>query len=365
MSPASRDPLPLSAAQCAALVRTATRQLAWAQPRVSRAAARWRRRASDIPDAALRRAALTALDTKRGHTDGAALFAALPRARDRTLLDLLVAYEIIWDYLDTVHESAPSERNGRQLHLALVDALDTRRPLSDWYEHHTASDDGGYLHDLVVTCRDGCASLPSFPLVREMLAVEAWRAQVLALNHLVDAEQRDAALRAWAREEFPGEERLAWFELSGAASASLVVHALLAVAADPSARPADALAVRDAYWPWISLTTTMLDSYVDRAEDAATGNHSYVAHYPDERHAVERIETSIVESAARAMRLPNHHRHGVIVAGMIAMYLTKDSVRAHDPNRSTQRLLAAGGTLPRLLQPLLRVWRLRYGQQAA
>lgn len=313
----------------------------------------------------MRSAALTALDTKRGHTDGAALFAALPRARDRTLLELLVAYEIIWDYLDTVHESAPDERNGRQLHLALVDALDPRRPLSEWYEHHTVSDDGGYLRDLVVACRRGCASLPSFSLVREMLAVEAWRAQVLALNHLVDAEQRDAALRAWARAEFPGEKRLAWFELSGAASASLVVHALLAVAADPGARQADARTVRDAYWPWISLATTMLDSYVDRAEDTANGNHSYVAHYQDERRAVERIENSIVESATRAMRLPNRHRHAVILAGMIAMYLSKDSVRAHERNRSAQRLLAAGGTLPRLLHPILRIWRVRYGQQAA
>lgn len=365
MSPDSSDPLPFSVAQCAALLRSATRQLAWAQPRISKEAARWRRQASGIPDAALRRAALTALDTKRGHTDGAALFATLPRARDRTLLDLLVAYEIIWDYLDTVHESAPDERNGRQLHLALVDALDSRRPLSEWYEHHTASDDGGYLRDLVVACRRGCASLPSFPVVREMLATEAWRAQVLALNHLADPEQRDAALRAWAWEEFPGEERLAWFELSGAASASLVVHALLAVAADPDARSADALTVRDAYWPWISLATTMLDSYVDRAEDAANDNHSYVAHYPDERRAVERIETSIVEAAARVMRLPNRHRHAVILAGMIAMYLSKDSVRAHEWNRSAQRLLAAGGTLPRRLHPILRIWRVRYGQQAA
>jgi tetraprenyl-beta-curcumene synthase len=333
--------------------------------RVSRAVAGWRRRASAIPDAALRRAALTALNTKRGHTDGAALFAALPRARDRTLLDLLVAYELIWDYLDTVHEAAPTESNGRRLHLALVDALDPRRPLSDWYEHHTARDDGGYLRDLVEACRRGCTSLPSFSLVQELLATEAWRAQVLALNHLTDLEERDAALRAWAREEFPGEEPLAWFELSGAASASLVVHALLAVAADPAARAADAIEVRDAYWPWISLATTMLDSWVDRTEDDANGDHSYVAHYPDERRALERIEESLVESAARARRLPNGHRHAIVVAGMTAMYLTKDSVRTREPDRTTRRLLAAGGTLPRLLHPILRIWRLRYGQRAA
>ena len=57
-----------------------------------------------IPDAAIRQDALSALDRKRGQTDGAALFSILPRARDASLLRLLVAYQIIWDFLDSVHE---------------------------------------------------------------------------------------------------------------------------------------------------------------------------------------------------------------------------------------------------------------------
>lgn len=365
MSPASAGPLQLSWPQCAVLLRAALRQLVWAQPLVSAQASRWRQRAQAIPDAGLREAALGALDTKRGHTDGAALFAILPRARNRALLDLLVAYEIIWDYLDTVHESAPIERNGRRLHLALVDALDVERPTSDWFEHHPAGDDGGYLRDLVEACRASCARLPSFEVVRGMLAAEAWHAQVLALNHLEEPADRDAALQAWAREQFPDEASLSWFELSGAASASLVVHALLALAADPDASADDAIAVRAAYWPWISLATTMLDSWVDRAEDAASGNHSYVAHYGDERQAVERIALSIGEAATRAILLPNGRRHAVVVACMVAMYLSKDSVRTPEAKIAAMRLRAAGGALPRRLGPILRLWRIRYGQQSA
>ena len=76
--------------------------------------------------------------------------ATLPRARNRRLLRLLVAYQIIWDFLDSVSERGASagQANGRQLHLALIDALDPSRPLSDYYLHNPWREDGGYLNAL-------------------------------------------------------------------------------------------------------------------------------------------------------------------------------------------------------------------------
>jgi tetraprenyl-beta-curcumene synthase len=332
---------------------------------VSREAADWETRALRIPDAPLRDAALTALRTKRGHTDGAALFTILTRRRDDRLLRLLVAFEIIWDYLDSVHEPVPTEANGRQLHLALVDALDPERPTSDWYRHHPFTDDGGYLAALVQTCRDLCLQLPSFDRVRAAVLRETTRAQVLALNHIPDAGERDALLRRWAAAEFPDERELAWFELSGAASASLVVHVLLALAADPGCRDHDVGDVYAAYWPWISLATTMLDSYVDQAEDRANGNHSYVTHYLDDQTAILRIQLCIQRSAAAARELRRGELHAVIVASMVAMYLSKDSARAPELQAATRDLARAGGSLTLLLLPILRLWRIRYRQQSA
>lgn len=361
---ASRNPLPLSARQLAALARAAARQLTWGQPAVAREAARWRRRAEQIPDEPLRRAALGALETKRGHTDGAALFATIPRRRNAALVRALVTVELIWDYLDSVHELAPGEANGRQLHRALADAVDPGREPADWYRHHPCRDDGGYLAALVAAARQACASLPSFALVREPLAREMRRAQVLALNHLTGSGERDRALRAWAAEEFPGERELAWFELSGAASASLVVHALLTAGADPRCTPAEVERTRAAYWPWIALATTMLDSYADRAQDEASGDHSYIAHYPDEAAAVRRLALSIAEAACRALALPQGERHAVVVASMAALYLTKDSVRSARERPATRRLARAGGRLTVALVPVLRLWRLRYRQRA-
>jgi tetraprenyl-beta-curcumene synthase len=334
---------------------------------VSRETHTWQVRARSIPDAAIREDALSSIERKRGHTDGAALFWILPRQRDPNLLRLLVAYEIIWDFLDCVNERGACEGtdNGRQLHLALIEALDPAAPMSDYYRYHPWRDDGGYLRSLVETCRHSCAALPSYGRVRPLVVREARRAQVLALNHSTDPLDRDAALEAWADREFSDEQRMSWFELSGAASASMTVHAFLALAAQPDCTDVDVRRTRAAYFPWLSAATTMLDSYVDQVEDELNGDHRYIAHYSSEALAGERVRELVTRSAREARRLDNGHRHAVIAACMVAMYLSKDSARTPDMRASTASIVEAGGSLTRVLIPILRLWRVAFAQQGA
>jgi tetraprenyl-beta-curcumene synthase len=327
----------------------------------------WRARASAIPDAPLREDALSSIERKRGHADGAALFWILPRHRDLNLLRLLVTYQIIWDFLDSVNEHGASEgtANGRQLHLALVEALDPGAPISDYYSYHPWREDGGYLRQLVEACRRGCAALPSYARVRPLVVREAGRAQVLALNHDTDADCRDAALREWAACECSGERRLAWFELSSAASASMTIHAFLALAAQPACTDIEVQRTCASYFPWISAAATLLDSYVDQAEDERNGDHRYVAHYESKAVAEERMRELVARSTAEARRLENGHRHAVIAACMVAMYLSKDSARTPEMRASTAGIVRAGGSLTRVLLPILRTWRVAFAQQSA
>jgi len=366
MPPAgSVDPTPLTPAQVRALVAGAARELVWGLRAVSRETAAWRAMAEAIRDAPLREDALHSLDHKRGHADGAALFTILPRRRNRELLTLLVAYETLVDFLDNVSERHPTAANGEQLHRALEDALDPDGPLRDYYRHHPWRDDGGYLLALVTACRERCRALPSFEQVREIVGREARRALVLGINHDDDAARRDSALRAWAVREFPGEQELSWFELSGAASATLVVHVLLTLAAEDDLSAADVKAAYAAHWPWIALATTMLDSYVDQADDEASGAHSYLGHYPSREVAIARIHQSIGRALHLARGLRDGHRHVVIVACMIALYLSAASAREPELRATTATLVDAGGSLVRLLLPILRVWRVVYAQRTA
>ena len=201
--------------------------------------------------------------------------------------------------------------------------------------------------------------------IRPLLVREAIRAQVLAINHDLDSALRDTDLRKWAAETFPATSDATWFELTGAASASLTVHALLALGAEPDCGEGHHLAQTcGAYFPWISTATTMLDSYVDQAEDVANGDHSYVSHYPTPQLAAARIRELVERSLIEARALRDGERHVVIVACMVAMYLSKDSAHTEALSETTRSFVCAGGSLTRLLLPILRLWRIANAQQS-
>jgi tetraprenyl-beta-curcumene synthase len=327
---------------------------------------RWRTFAGDIPDDALRHDALAAIEDKRANIDGAALFWTLPRVRSHELLRLLVAYEILADFLDCTSERAAhaGTANGRQLHRALIEALDPDLEVSDYYRYHPWARDGGYVRSLVDTCRQACVRLPSYEAARPLLYRAACLTQVLALNHEPDPSRRDALLRAWADAHCAGDEELAWFESTGGASAWLTILALLALAADPGRDTSEAQDTYAVYLPWVSLAGTMLDSYGDIAEDSANAAHSYIAHYGSTDTAARRIAEIIRRSVEGTASLRDGERHLVLASCMIAMYLSKDSVRSPQTRALTHSLTHAAGPLTRLLLPVLRVWRLIYGQRA-
>lgn len=343
------------------------RELVWGLRAVLHEVQRWRAHAAEIPDATIREDALAALAQKRPNTDGAALFWTVTARRSPKLLRLLVAYEIMADFLDSTVERGAHVgiANGRQLHLALVDAVDVARPVSDYFRHHPWRDDGGYLPRLVGECRYGCMMLPSYWSVRPLLTRAAALAQVQGLNHELDLLLREAILRAWVEEQCGGESEVGWYETAGAASAWLTVLALMAIAAEPAPSPSHVADVYTAYFPWFSLTATLLDSYGDLVEDELNGTNSYIARYGSLEAAVQRIDEVVKRATAEACLLHNGPRHAVILAAMIAMYLSKDSAMTPDMKPTSQRLLRSAGPLAMLLGPVLRTWRVAFSLRAA
>jgi tetraprenyl-beta-curcumene synthase len=321
-----------------------------------------------IPDATLRADALEALDRKRANIEGAALFWVIPHRRNRDLLRLLVAYEVMADYLDGVSERGAhvGPANGVRLHRALVEAIDPRLAVSDHYRLHPWKDDCGYLRELIGACRDFGPRLASYTIARPLILRGAQLAQeVLPLNHEPHPARRDAYLSEWAATQFPECDGLEWFERTGAASAWLTILSLLALAAEPDLEPWRVRETSAAYLPWVCLAGTMLDSYGDMAQDAARDAHNYIAHYPDMSAAAARIAKILARSTTTVRRLPDGRRHAVIVACMAAMYLSKDAARAPQLRAHTRAIACAGGSLTRVLLPVLRLWRLVYRLRSA
>jgi tetraprenyl-beta-curcumene synthase len=352
---------PSTPSQILTLIAVAVRELTWVLPAVNRDVREWHQRATAMPLGPLRSAALTTLASERFNLEGAALFAALPQRRNPDLLRLLVALEVIWDYLDTVSEHPFSDtvRNGLQLHRAIVEAVDPSTPMSDYYRFSPEgwTDDGGYLRSLVETCRALCVRLPSYTRVQPLLSKVAAQAQVGALNHEPHPTVRDVELEVWARREFPEPCEAEWFELTASAASSLTVHALLALAADPTCTQSDVDATYAVYFPWVSLQSTMLDSFADLADDRASGAHSYISHYPDFETAVDRICHVVSRATHLALQLPRGERHVLIPTGMTAMYLSHPNTTTSDMRQPRRQILNASGQTHRVLLLVLNIWR--------
>ena len=337
----------------------AVRELRWVMPTVRVEVARWRRAAAAIPAGRLQADAFENLRSCRLNTEGAALYAILPRVRHPALVRALVAYQIALDYLDTLseHPCEAQRANGLRLHRALVEALDPGGPISDHYRHHPWRDDGGFLRALVDATRSGCLALPAYERVRARALESAERMTIQSLNHDPLPERRDAALQAWAARRFPGRDELTWFEWTAASCSSLSTFALLALAADPRLDEDDVAEAEAVYFPWICAASTLLDAFVDQPADRAEGSHSYVEHYDSPEEMVERLCEITYRSVDGARRLRNGERHALIAAGMVSMYLSKASARSPELRDASARIARAAGSLLRFQLPVMRAMR--------
>jgi tetraprenyl-beta-curcumene synthase len=327
-------------------------------PRVCHELRHRRRRAVEIPDPVLRGLAFAALE-KSGNIEGAAAFAAFaPWRRRRAAIRALVAFQAAYNYIDMLAEQPCSRpiANGRRLHEALLAALDPSTAHLDYYEHHPQHNDGGYLIELLDTCRTAISALPAYASVAEPVRrATAWIVEFQSLSLGRGPGERDALAR-WSREQTPPGTGLEWWETASARGTSLGVHALLAAAADRVVRPQDVSAIADAYFSWAGSLHSLLDSLVDEAEDAASGQFSFIDCYATQEDAAARMGWLAAQAARAVRKLPRGRRHAVILAGMTGSYLSRPeaSTPAAQPvSRSVLR--GIGG----LVGPALLIFRAR------
>lgn len=299
----------------------------------------WRLRAGQIPDPVLRVLALRAL-RKRGNMLGAALFAALaPRSRRTEVVRALVAFQAAYNYLDTLAEQLTSDPvgNGRRLHNALLLALQPEAAQRDYYAGYPRHDDGGLLNAMVEACSGSIRALPSYVLVAD--PVQRAAARIVDFQSLNLGVRQGAVdgLERWARSSTPPESGLRWWETAAAGGSSLVVHALVALAARPGLDPCHVAAVEDAYFPWINALHSLLDSMIDLAEDERDGQRSLIGYYASPQGAAARLRSLATRAAQATETLPGARHHRAILIAMTGHYLS-----APGASLPQARLLAEG-----------------------
>lgn len=327
-------------------------------PAVRAELAGWCRVAEEIPDPVLRQAAATALAAKAANVEATAVLAALAPAESRvTVLRISAALQIAIDYLDVLGEEEVPDplQDGLRLHQALGAALSPGAEPDDWYLHHPRGEDGGYLNRLVASCQQGAHELPSQATILPAARRAAERCGEGQSHTHAAAQGEVGELEAWSSSlGAPGEFR--WWEIAAGACSSVATHALLALAADPGADAAEAEAVDTAYFPAIGALTVILDDLIDRDEDLAAGEHSYLDYYSGTGEAAERLELIAAVARERTGRLSNPRPHRAILTGVLAYYLASPRAGAL-PRPARRRLAHSAGPAAGLLTAVLRLSR--------
>jgi tetraprenyl-beta-curcumene synthase len=318
-------------------------------PHVNREIRDWRERAAGIPDPLLRRLALSTQSGERGNLEGAAAFAVLaPREHRSAVVRAVVAFQAVYDYVDTLAElpSPDPVATGHRLHLALLAALDPGRPRVDYLQAAARGQHGGdYVGEMVETCRESLATLPSYPAVREQALEAAGRMLVYqSLNHGGDADDHEA-LKEWAARLTPAGSGLCWWETAAGAASSMSVFALIAAAADAGLEECEAKAIHDAYFPWIGSLHVLLDSLVDYAADLRSGDHSLVEHYGCPLELARRLQAIAERALAGTTLVAQGPRHAAILAAMASFYLASPSAGSPLAGPAGERVLETMGML--------------------
>lgn len=161
-------------------------------------------------------------------------------------------------------------------------------------------------------------------------------------------------LARWAKEE--GSGQLNWWEIGAACGSSLAIFAQLAAATDPALTSNEVDAIDFLYWPWAEALHILLDSLIDRAEDRATGQPNLLDHYSSQDEMTERLGLLATQTAERALEAAPHHR--LILAGMVALYLSDEQAWTAFARPATERILEATGSFAKPALLMLRARRL-------
>ncbi len=316
------------------------------RPDVIRGLAPLKARAEAIPHPDLRSQALSSLETKQFHCEGGGVFGGPSRDAEGRLLEFLLPYQTLCDYLDTVTDRGPSQDpdNLRLLHQSLVDAVTLSARPADYYALHPHQGDGGYAAFLVTQSREALRTFPGYDAVADhMRRLVSLYVDLQVYKH-GPVEERVPKLTRWWEAHCPRDTGLAWWEFAAATGSTLGLFALLNVASHPKPNPARVQEVAALYFPWIGALHILLDYYVDQEEDLAGGDLNFVSYYDSPQEAAMRIRHIYRQCLKGASALPDRAFHQYVTKGLLGFYLSDQKVRKH-LTAPTCRLLASGGSV--------------------
>ena len=328
-------------------------------PLVSKELDYWISKAEQIPDWELRAQALASIRSKKFHAQGGSVYALYPQNNLVDHIRFIVALQTISDYLDNLCDRAGimDESAFFQLHLAMEDAVDPGRPISDYYSNYPFKNDRGYLEQLVTTCRQQIDRQPSYKLVKAQIVNYVKRYSELQSYKHLNLEIRESRLYNWAQQKLDPENAVFWWEYAAATGSTLGMFLLYTASADPTLKPQLVKDIDRAYFPWITGLHILLDYFIDAQEDIAMGDYNFTFKYLNNSQCLNRLTYFIERSIGACRTLPNLSFHLTVIRGLLAMYLSDPKASSPQNKEASLNLIRYAGPKCRLYHHYCRLLR--------
>ncbi len=303
--------------------------------------------------------ALDKLREERFNSEVAATLATLaPKKHRQAVVEAIVAYEVMYDYLDGLTERPTNDplHDGQQLYRAFTDAIAPNPETDDGYYASRSDDDGGYLKELVAVVREVLTKLPASGTISRAAGRAAARCSEAQIRAHAAPTLGTAQLEEWASNEVAGTP-LGWQEfLAGAASSVLAVHALIAAAADKRTTPAEADEIDTTYLSICALST-MLDSLVDYQRDMTAGQAGYIRYYTDHDLLARDLTNAARRAIEHATPLRNGAHHAMTLVGVAAYYISAPTANSDFARPVTHKVRREIEPLITPTLGIMRTWR--------
>src|SRR5690554_992702 len=197
-------------------------------PEVKLQLTEWREVIEKIPDEELRTQAIASITSKKFHCQGGAVYATANLDQRHILIPLIVAFQTISDYLDNLCDRSTSldPQDFRQLHEAMLDAVNPSASLKDYYAFRDEQDDDGYLNKLVLRCQSCISMLPAYALVQPYVQeLVSYYCDLQVYKH-IRMDQRETELLRWWEQHNSKYNDLKWNEFAASTGSTLGVFML-------------------------------------------------------------------------------------------------------------------------------------------
>jgi tetraprenyl-beta-curcumene synthase len=293
----------------------------------------------------LRKQALESIRTKGFHCYGGSIFALCHPEYRLVLLDLIITYQTLCDYLDNLCDRVRyiDGLAFRRLHESLLDALQPERQVSDYYNSFIFKDDDGYVDKLVAACRDSIVRLPSYARTKSAVVKLATLYIDLQVLKHEESNVRESSLSAWACTNLAGFPSLQWQEFCAATGSTLGIFALFGLATADNIKPSSAERLTEIFFPWVCGLHILLDYIIDQEEDRLGGDLNFVSYYTSPDEITERLGLFIGRSLQKCRDYPDPLFLRTVIQGLLGMYLSDPKVCMQGFNRTASKLMAMSG----------------------